>query len=34
LYALGCIFEEGNGVKKDLNKAIDYFKKAVKLGEP
>ena len=32
--ALGCIYEEGNGVKVDKAKAVEYFKQGAALGEP
>ena len=32
--ALGRIYEEGNGVKVDIGKAVEYFKQGAALGEP
>jgi TPR repeat protein len=26
-YALGCMYEEGQGVRIDRNKAVEYFRK-------
>ena len=32
-YYLGCMYKNGNGVPKDLNKALEYFKKGAELGD-
>ena len=34
LNALGCIYEQGNGVKVDTGKAVEYFRQGAALGEP
>ena len=33
LNALGCIYEQGIGVRIDKNKAVDYFRQAALLNE-
>ena len=34
IYSLGCIYEDGVGVRIDKNKAVSYFNKAASLGDP
>jgi TPR repeat protein len=34
LNALGCIYEQGNGVKVDTGKGVEYFRQGAALGEP
>ena len=33
-YSLGCMYEEGQGVRIDRKKAVEYFKEGAALGDP
>ena len=31
-YYIGCLYENGQGVKRDYSKALEYYQKAADLG--
>jgi TPR repeat protein len=33
MYRLGCMYKDGNGVEKDIKKAIEWFKKGAEKGD-
>ena len=32
LYQIGCLYEWGNGVQKDVDKAVEYYERAQRAG--